>query len=63
MPRLAILTLTALLLLAGCTSSDGKSDGQEARRQGLVEALGHQDHVSAEGPGLRRDLEERRDPA
>lgn len=28
MPRLAILTLTALLLLAGCTSSDGTSDGQ-----------------------------------
>ena len=26
MPRLAILTVTALLLLAGCTSSDGKGD-------------------------------------
>jgi hypothetical protein len=31
MPRLAILTLTALLLLAGCTSSDGKSDGQDGK--------------------------------
>jgi len=26
MPRLVILTATALLLLAGCTSSDGKGD-------------------------------------
>lgn len=26
MPRLAILTVTALLLLTGCTSSDGKGD-------------------------------------
>jgi hypothetical protein len=27
MPRLAILTVTALLMLAGCTSSDGSSGG------------------------------------
>jgi hypothetical protein len=27
MPRFAILTVTALLLLAGCTSSDGDGDG------------------------------------
>lgn len=27
MPRLAIVTVTALLVLAGCTSSDGKGDG------------------------------------
>lgn len=27
MPRLAILTVTALLVLAGCTSSDGNGDG------------------------------------
>jgi hypothetical protein len=29
MPRVAIVTLTALLLLTGCTSSDGKSDGDK----------------------------------
>ena len=31
MPRLAILTLTALLLLAGCTSSDDKGKGGDGK--------------------------------
>ena len=34
MPRLAILTVTALLLLTGCTSSDGKGgdDGKDSSK-------------------------------